>query len=264
MAQRLSRNFPLYWRSNKRWLSSTNSTSSSPPPPPLCPVLAGSLPNLEERFRKLSDKNGGTFPVLHRSINEKLLQRWNPDDHTKRASVLIALYSDHGVPSILFTARSPEVPLNPSEISFPGGHAASSEESLEDTALREAQEELMGDYPWKDPDHLTILGQGTTIPAITGTPVTPMIAVMTQEIRQPLQEMFPGDKGEVDVVFGMPIQELLKTEGSHELPDHRLLGKERMGPRFPSPHGYIWGLTAFMLRPLLHKLYRPIFNLKNK
>ena len=136
------------------------------------------------------------------------------------------------------------------------------EESLEETAIREAEEELLGDYPWRDPGKMVILGKGTTIPAITGTPVTPIIAVLTQEIQKPLHRVFPGDKSEVEVVFGMSLQELLDVEESHELPDHRLLGKERMGPRYPSPHGHIWGLTAFMLRPLLHKLYKPVFQLR--
>jgi hypothetical protein len=110
---------------------------------------------------------------------------------------------------------------------------------------------------------LVILGRGTCIPAITGTPVTPIIAVIMQEIQQPLNHVFPGDPCEVEAVFGMPLKELLQSEESHELPDHRLLGKERMGPRYPSPHGYIWGLTAFMLRPLLHKLFKPVFQLRN-
>ena len=208
--------------------------------------------------------------MLPPAVSDQLHQRWQPDDHDKRASVLIPLYSDHGVPSILFTARSPHVPQNPSEISFPGGHfQPESDETLEDTALRETQEELQGQYPWRDPQHLVILGRGTTIPANTGTPVTPIIAVMMQELQQEqppttssIQDVFPGDKSEVEHVFGVSLEQLLREEESHELPDHRLLGKKRQGPRFPSPYGHIWGLTAFMLRPLLHKLYRPVFHLK--
>jgi NUDIX domain len=229
--------------------------------PSSCAVLEQALPDLVARFQKHADKNGGDFPILPPAMTEKLLLRWDPKAHTKRASVLIPLYSDNGVPSILFTARSTHVPLNPSEISFPGGHSLENE-TLEDTAIREAEEELLGNYSWRDPSQMVILGRGTTVPAITGTPVTPIIAVMTRTIQQPLHHIFPGDKSEVDVVFGISLQELLATEHNHELPNHPLLGKDRVGPRYPSPHGHIWGLTAFMLRPLLHKLFRPVFQLK--
>lgn len=272
-----------------------------------CPVLQKALPELQARFATLSkahSNNGddnGCFPMLPPVMAERLRKRWNPEEDAngKQAAVLVAVYSDHGIPSLLLTARSSHVPQNPSDISFPGGHWQSdTDQSLEDTALRETQEELLGSYPFQDPRHLVILGRGTTIPAITGTPVTPVIAIMMQDLRLHLPEscrvgdntdisrydttikashafnqqsivpdVFPGDKSEVDAVFGMPLEQLFREETSHELPDHRLLGKERRGPRFPTPphigndDTYIWGLTAFMLRPLLHKLYRPVFGL---
>ena len=263
-----------------------------------CPVFTKALPELQARFAKVSKSNtnkedDGCFPILPPTMTEQLHKRWHPDEYAngKRAAVLIAIYSDNGIPSLLLTVRSPHVPQNPSEISFPGGHLQSdADDSLEDAALRETQEELLGSYPWRDPRHLVILGRGTTIPSIAGTPVTPIIAIMMQDLRlhmpksvagdsniatslhnkqqSIIADVFPGDKSEVDVVFGVPLEQLLREETSHELPDHRLLGKERRGPRFPTPthigddDTYIWGLTAFMLRPLLHKLYRPVFGLK--
>lgn len=254
----LTRRRPLQANTNKAWLSTESSSSSST-------VLQQALPVLQARFNKLADQsnNDGIFPILPPKVEQQMMQRWDPREHSRKASVLIPLYCDkNGVPSMLFTARSAHLPVNPSEISFPGGHYSFKDESLEETAIREAEEELLGDYPWRNPQQMVILGRGTTIPAITGTPVTPIIAVMMQEIQQPLHEAFPGDKSEVDVVFGISLQELLNTEESHELPDHRLLGKERLGPRYPSPHGHIWGLTAFMLKPLLHKLYKPVFQLR--
>lgn len=112
------------------------------------------------------------------------------------------------------------------------------------------------------------------MPSIRGTPVTPIIAVMMQPLGvdpslqqqqasfngyHSLESTFPGCDHEVETVFGMSCQELLQQEDSHTLPPHPKLGSNRQGPRYPSPHGYIWGLTAFMVRPLLHKLYQPVF-----
>lgn len=266
----------------------TNNSITSQSVGRLCPRMQEALPELKARFAKLSSPNSSNnssgdadadavFPILAPAITEQLQQRWKANEYERRAAVLIPLYSDNGVPSILLTARSAHVPQNPSEISFPGGHFQhDTDASLEDTALRETQEELLGNYPWRDPQHLVILGRGTTIPAINGTPVTPIIAVMMQELRPEndlqqsqsdgssthIQDAFPGDNSEVDHVFGMPLEQLLREEDSHELPNHRLLGSQRQGPRFPSPYGHIWGLTAFMLRPLLHNLYRPVFQFK--
>ena len=228
-----------------------------------CPILHQGLPELRHRFNEIADRNNGVFPMLSSTDEATMFKHWNPHDYpNKRASVLIALYSDNGEPSILFTARSPVLPIHPSEISFPGGHVQSNE-SLEDAALREAHEELGGDYPWHDPNHLVILGKGSTFPAATGTPVTPIIVVITRDFgQQSIHEFFPGDSSEVEAVFGMHVRELLKTESIHKLPDHPLVAKQTMGPRYLSPHGYIWGLTAFMIQPLLHRLYKPVFRLE--
>lgn len=236
-----------------------------------CPVLQRALPRLRQKFEDVTSKTtkeGGVpaWPLLSPEHHEKMLQKWNPAHYPdKRAAVLIALYSDNGTPSLLLTRRSPLVPIEPSLVSFPGGHVSHEKERLEDAALRETQEELMGNYPWADEQHLVMLGQGTTLPATTGTPVTPMIAVMMKEFQgEHLSECFPGDRSEVEVVFGMPLQELINTEHTHQLPEHPLLEKATIGPRYPSPHGPIWGLTAFMIRPLLHNLFQPAFQLKCK
>lgn len=113
--------------------------------PSHCPVLQQALPALKARFDQQCEKSlgGKVFPILNRTAEAKLSETWNAstdntDIKNRSASVLIALYSQQNgtgesIPSMLFTARSPHVPQNPSEISFPGGHQDTGDTSLEDT-----------------------------------------------------------------------------------------------------------------------------------
>jgi hypothetical protein len=96
-----------------------------------------------------------------------------------------------------------------------------------------------------------ILGMGTAVPSIKGIPVTPVIAILPYEMQH---DMLSGDPREVELVFCRPVSSLLDEETSRHL---GRLG--RPAPVYPTPHGDIWGLTAFVLRPILHKLLRPVF-----
>ena len=189
------------------------------------------------------------------------------------AAVLIPLCTVNDVPSVLFTLRSATLTSHAGQISFPGGHADC--EELGDpiqTALRETREELLGHghndsntrpsyvqnngniYDFEN--GISILGRMQAVPSITGNMVTPIIGALTYDLpsNDAVHDMFPGNKGEVDEVFAMSIDELLKVETSQEL---RRLGT--MGPVFPAGErrGKIWGLTAIILRPLLHKVLVP-------
>jgi hypothetical protein len=167
----------------------------------------------------------------------------------------VPLVSLDETPSLLFTTRSRALPTHASEVSFPGGHFDSTlDNSLEDTALREAQEELLGDeYPWHKTDStIHIIGRASPLPSINGTPVTPILAAFTQTIHQ---HTFPGHPGEVDDVFCVSLQELLDVETSE--PSQRF---QCNIPVFYTVQGKkIWGLTAVVTRQILHQLLKPVF-----
>lgn len=163
--------------------------------------------------------------------------------------MLVPLVSFQGEPSILYTTRSLNM-SHPGQVSFPGGHLEEDvDNSLEDTAVREAQEELLGDYPWDD---VHILGRSTALPAMSGTPVTPIIGVLPYEIDA---NTFPGNPEEVDEVFVVSLKELLAIENTE-----RLQRLKHDVPVFHRQHGErIWGLTAVITKPLLHNLFKPAF-----
>lgn len=129
------------------------------------------------------------------------------------------------------------------------------DETLEDTALREAKEELLGEeYPW---EKIEIIGRASSLPSIKGTPVTPIIGVFPAEISD---NTFPGHSGEVDDVFCVGLQDLLEMETY----DYSERFRSNI-PEYPAGEKRkIWGLTAVVTRPLLHKLLKPVFQLQSK
>jgi hypothetical protein len=289
------------------------------------PVLTAAWPLLKERFDSLQDSDG-VFRLLTRAqearfanhVHEKKKEKAHDDDKTRpdrEAAVLMILCSVNGQPGVLYTKRANHMALHGGEISFPGGHFDTSngssppDQTLLDTALREAHEELL---PLLPPDqhqqkrqhptgssgsllqspHLTVLGQTSRIPSLNGTPVTPFLAVLWPDLTVPvtaaaasdesatdiasasdntttvndddgilsvrLEDYFPGDPQEVAAVFFVSLTDLMDQESTHTLPKNRF--GVTVAPYFPvQGHGNLWGLTAYITQPVLHRLLRPVF-----
>jgi nudix motif 8 len=208
------------------------------------------------------------FPILTTRQKDNALKHMtklgisdtNPKFATKNsqrsAAVLVPICLVSGIPSILFTLRSNNVSSHKSEISFPGGHLEESDKSHAHAALREAQEELNGTYNYTL--GVEILGETDWVPSASGTTVVPVVAAFTDEFRdeQHLQQVFynSDDRREVERVFSRTLKDLIKSESQEPLPR---LGS--LSPIFPGKEGKIWGLTAFILRPLLHNIIVPAF-----
>jgi nudix motif 8 len=194
--------------------------------------------------------------------------------NTRQAAVLVLLIDYEGKPSLLFTRRSPNLSNHAAEVSFPGGHFDPEYDyTLYDTAVREAIEELYetgsdteygGDY---DPEEdftykVRIIGQTTSLPSIKFVPVTPLVALYHDRIVGPITNLWPGSTREVDLVFTVSIEELLKVETKESLANNRFGFKDSKAPVFRIKHQgeefKIWGLTAYILKPLLHKLFKPV------
>jgi 8-oxo-dGTP pyrophosphatase MutT (NUDIX family) len=218
--------------------------------------LLEAIPKIKSLYQKgLSKEFDNAFPLFtpkaHRHVWKTV-----PINNERQAAVLVPLVDYNNKISLLFTTRSSELPTHASEVSFPGGHFDTTvDQTLEDTAIREAQEELLGDdkYPWQLSDGVEIIGKATPLPSIKGTPVTPVIAVLPYKIDD---TTFPGCPGEVQDVFCVSLEELLEVETTE--PSERFQGNI---PVFYSKEGdkKIWGLTAVVCRSLLHKLFKPVF-----
>ena len=253
--------------------SNTNNTEQSPNP------LIRSWPQLVAKFEETSNAQG-RFPLFPERVMKQVTMK---DD--RQAAVLVLLCSVGGQPSVLLTKRSSRLSQHAAEISFPGGHYEDDQDSsLIDTALREAMEELLDDDPsaddpssQNDDEHhnkkllfsqhspvLQIVGQAVSLPALRGTPVTPVIAGWMEDFSSAdhVAQYFPGDPREVAQVFTVPLQRLVEVETTRRLPQNRF--GVTQGPVFPTEQGNVWGLTAYILRPLLHTLLGPVFGLQKK
>lgn len=167
----------------------------------------------------------------------------------KTASVLIPLCNRNGVASVLFTKRSETVGTHKGHVSFPGGHVDVGE-SVVEAALRECYEELGPNI-----GKVTILGECQTIPAITGTLVTPILGYLEDDV-QDLWRFSPSD-AEVQEVFTRSIEQLLSPGFREE----EWLGRDGQKFKFAvfdrnSPLK-IWGLTAAILDAVLKNVIVP-------
>lgn len=154
------------------------------------------------------------------------------------AGVLVLFFPKSDAVALALTRRSDKLPIHQAQISFPGGRQEANE-SLEKTALREAEEEL-GIIT----RHCRILGTLTPlyIPP-TNFCIHPTVAGMTHR-----PEFFPSE-GEVAEVLEFPLSGLL---------DKSALRRERWTIRgapvdvpFFSFQGHkIWGATAMVLAEL--------------
>jgi len=167
---------------------------------------------------------------------EKKLENYQnipPVDNLRKAAVLLAL-SDTDDPSLLYTLRSNKVSSHGGEVAFPGGMLEDSDASLEETALRESEEET-----GLDRSSVRILGALDTTVSRFKVSVTPYVGIV------PDQAELNTDSDEIDACFKVPLSFLLQDKR------HRndFIQKENESfymPAYKYDSFIIWGLTAMI------------------
>ena len=149
--------------------------------------------------------------------------------------------SDDAV-ELVFTRRTETVSSHRGQVSFPGGVFHAGDVDLAATALRETREEL-----GIDPGAITIMGRLDDAWSIAGHHVIPYVGWTGKA---------PGmtaNSTEVAEVIVADVQVLLRPEvnTTHTVD---FLGKQRTTHAFDWDGGYVWGLTADMLREFLNWL----------
>jgi len=127
------------------------------------------------------------------------------DAQLKCAAVLIPLASWKGKWQLVFTRRTETVEQHKGQVSFPGGQCNSDETSPEQTALREAEEEI----GLKSGD-VRLLGRLNEVLTITRYRVTPVVGVM------PWPYEVQPEPAEVERVFTIPLLWLADSANSDE------------------------------------------------
>lgn len=157
----------------------------------------------------------------------------NDETRLKCAAVLIPLVWHDDEWHLLFTRRTDTVESHKGQVSFPGGACDEGETTPEQTALREAEEEI-----GLDPDEIRVLGRLTNLITITYFRVTPVVGV----IKWPA--VFRVGEHEVARVFTIPLAWLANPSNrwQFERPDTT----RSLIAYHPYDGELLWGATARM------------------
>lgn len=156
------------------------------------------------------------------------------------AAVLVPII--HGpTPGVLLTQRTATLSSHAGQVAFPGGRMDPGE-SAEQTALREAEEEV-----GLSADRVELVGRLTDHVTGTGYLVTPVVGLLA-----PGFVPIPAES-EVACVFQLPLTVLLDPNAP-ERRQREYNGKIRSFWVWPHAEHYIWGATAAILVQLAHRL----------
>jgi 8-oxo-dGTP pyrophosphatase MutT (NUDIX family) len=165
----------------------------------------------------------------------------NEETRLKCAAVLIPLVWHDDQWHLLFTRRTDTVESHKGQVSFPGGACDEGETTPEETALREADEEI--GIPARD---VKVLGRLSNLITITYFRVTPVVGV----VRWPA--VFRVGAHEVARIFTIPLGWLASSSNrwQFEIPGT----KRSLIAYHPYDGELLWGATARMTVDFLNVL----------
>ena len=159
----------------------------------------------------------------------------------KCAAVLVPLVWQDNEWHLLYTRRTDTVESHKGQVSFPGGACDDGETTPEETALREAEEEI-----GLNPGDVKILGRLANLITISYYRVTPVVGV----VKWP--NVFRVGEAEVARVFTIPLGWLANASNrwQFERPDL----KRALIAYHPYDGELLWGATARMTVDFLNVL----------
>jgi 8-oxo-dGTP pyrophosphatase MutT (NUDIX family) len=169
------------------------------------------------------------------SIRGELLKT-NDGSHFRQSAVLIALFVENDTLNTLLIKRPIYDGVHSGQVSFPGGKFEETDESLVQTALREAKEEV-----GIDPERVEILGTLTPlfIP-VSNMQVLPVVGLLKKK-----PELKPN-LYEVEYTIAVPICHL-KNPANHMQKTIQVRGHSIIAPYFKVDCEDVWGATAMII-----------------
>lgn len=158
------------------------------------------------------------------------------------AAVLIAIDCSGPEPRIILTQRSSTLRHHAGQVAFPGGKRDEEDANIEETALREADEEI-----GLHPENVQILGRLPDHETVTGFSVTPVLGLVRDAF------VPQADPNEVAEVFSAPLRHVTDI-AQFSVQGRRWRGQRRHYYTVPFGPYYIWGATARILRALAEGL----------
>lgn len=167
-------------------------------------------------------------------IPPELLARLRP------AAVLVPLFERDDTWHVLLTRRTDTVEEHKGQVALPGGAREPGDPDAVATALRETYEEL--GIP---PDAVTVLGELSPQPVISGFLVTPVVGIIPEDL-----QIWPAPQ-EIARVFSVPLTWLADPARVRQEYRHWAGMNYPIYVYEPYDGEVIWGLTARILRELL-------------
>lgn len=159
------------------------------------------------------------------------------------AAVIIPVFEIDREAHLLLTVRTDRVMHHKGQVSFPGGAWEEQDVSLEQTALREAFEEV--GIP---PEAVAIIGQLDDFPTITDFMVTPYVAA----IPYPYPHRLNTD--EVAEVLEVPL-DLFLSDRAFEIKEKTYRGVTYPVYYYYFEHAVIWGVTGFIVNRFVELVF---------
>lgn len=201
------------------------------------------IPFLTSRLTKTLPGEDAQLRMAPKPVSGGPNRPMTPDNEASPSSVLVLLFpnEDHEWELVL-TLRSNDIDHG-GQISFPGGRAEA-DETVSETALREAQEEI-----GIDPTAVTVIGKLSELYiSHSSSRVTPVVGYL--EKRPP----FIANPDEVEEIFAIELDSLLTKNNLIE-ENWKLREHTYRVPYWDIHRVPLWGATAMMLSELL-ELYR--------
>jgi 8-oxo-dGTP pyrophosphatase MutT (NUDIX family) len=155
------------------------------------------------------------------------------------AAALLLIYPHAGEWHVALTVRGSGLRHHTGQVSLPGGRLDHPDESVEQAALREAQEEI-----GVAPDTVEIIGTLTPVPiAVSGHLLHPVVGIATA------RPMFSVSAPEVERLIELPVVRLMEPDAVGSEQRVRPLSPHvvQTVPYFDVAGARIWGATAMVL-----------------
>lgn len=174
------------------------------------------------------------------------------DPPFRQAAVLIPLFFGRNAYHVLLTKRTDRVEEHKGQISFPGGHVDDGDASLQDTALREAFEEV-----GLKREDVQVLGRTDDARTVSSNFVIhPFVGFI------PYPYPFRVDEREVRDLFEVPLRVFMAGDPEDHIGDVEYGGRTYRGVVYPYGGEVIWGATARIMVNFMEiigdKLHLPV------
>jgi 8-oxo-dGTP pyrophosphatase MutT (NUDIX family) len=144
------------------------------------------------------------------------------------SAVLIPLFERDGAVRVWLLRRSASLRRHAGQVAFPGGRRDAGDASLQETALREAHEEV-----GLHPSRVDVLGALDALPTITGYVIAPYVGWIDGD------DPLVANPSEVERVFSVPLGRFLdKPDGDGWRAGYAVDGEN------------VWGATGALARDL--------------